>query len=106
MKTLLDLVMRSQMNLLGKRIDEVVSKQFDPIDPDNMYQVATKIGLIGCEVSEAMEAHRVDDKENLAEELADIIIRTAHLAYCLGIDLDTAVENKVVATPKPSAKRY
>ena len=91
---------------LGARVDDIVGEQWEPIDPDNIYQVATKIALIGCEAAEAMEAHRVDDKANLAEELGDVIIRTTHLAWCLGIDLDQAVENKVAATPKPSAKRY
>jgi NTP pyrophosphatase (non-canonical NTP hydrolase) len=37
--------------------------------------VPEKLCLIHSEVSEALEAHRKDDKENFAEEIADIIIR-------------------------------
>lgn len=64
-----------------------------------------RIALIHSEVSEALETLRrngdrswveVDGKpEGIAAELADVIIRTAELAYWLSVDLDTIVEMKM-----------
>lgn len=53
--------------------------------------------LIVTEVAEAMEAYRVGDKANFTEELADIIIRTLDLSGGLGIDIQLAVYNKMLA---------
>lgn len=58
--------------------------------------LATHIALIHSEVSEALEALRTYDRENFAEELADVIIRVTSVAYGLGIDLDTEVAAKIV----------
>jgi NTP pyrophosphatase (non-canonical NTP hydrolase) len=68
------------------------------------YVVATKIGLIGTEVSEAFEAWRCgnkfDDKipelRSLDVELADAIIRILDLAQELEIDLTRAVIAKMI----------
>jgi NTP pyrophosphatase (non-canonical NTP hydrolase) len=58
---------------------------------------AVALGLIYTEVTEAMEAVRDpgDPPDDLAEELADIIIRVADLAGWEDIDLQAAVWNKV-----------
>jgi NTP pyrophosphatase (non-canonical NTP hydrolase) len=57
--------------------------------------IARKLCLIHSEVSEALEAVRVNDKGNFGEELADIIIRTLHLAHGLNIDIDNEVSHKI-----------
>jgi NTP pyrophosphatase (non-canonical NTP hydrolase) len=44
------------------------------------------LALIHSEVSEALEAVR-KDPDHIAEELADVLIRTLELAYMLGIDI-------------------
>lgn len=76
---------------------------------------ATAIGLIHTEVSELMEAHRaviVDREEHelgMAEEMADVIIRVCDVAGHFGIDLDTAVAEKMAynaTRPAKHGKRY
>lgn len=59
--------------------------------------VPEKLALIHTEVSEAMEAHRDDNvhgKHGIAEELADVIIRTLDLAEYLGVNIEQEVINK------------
>lgn len=46
------------------------------------------------EVTEAAQAARIGDKEQLEEELADIIIRTLHTSACEGLNVIAAVEKK------------
>lgn len=69
----------------GTRIDEVY--------------VLEKFALIHSEVSEALDAYRnnrLEGKDSLKEELADIIFRVLHLANILNItDLDVEIENKI-----------
>lgn len=50
--------------------------------------------LIHSEVSEALEAYRKNDNDNLAEELADIVIRVFDMAEGLGINIQDAVIKK------------
>ena len=53
------------------------------------------LALIHSEVSEALEGFRRSDRANVAEELADVLIRVLDLAHGLGIDMDAEVENKL-----------
>lgn len=73
---------------------------------EDTLMVATKIGLIGVEVSELLEEWRnatprihyagLNNKpEGLGPEIADIILRTADLATVLGVDLETEVSEKL-----------
>lgn len=50
--------------------------------------------LIHSEVSEALEAYRNGDDDNLEEELADIVIRVCDMAEGLDIDIEDAVAIK------------
>lgn len=63
--------------------------------PSYVIWTMSRLALIHSEVSEALEAVRKDDESNLAEELADILIRVFDLAGGYGIDLDTAVTEKM-----------
>jgi NTP pyrophosphatase (non-canonical NTP hydrolase) len=60
--------------------------------------VPEKLCLIHSEVSEALEAYRnnipFDQKGNLGEELADVIIRIFDLCTYLGIDILQEVKAK------------
>ena len=54
-----------------------------------------KLALIHTEVSEAIEAVRIEDEYNFVDELADIVIRTLDLADILEIDIEQAILNKL-----------
>lgn len=54
-----------------------------------------KLMLVVTELAEATEAIRDGNEENLAEEIADTIIRIVGFARGLGIDLDAEVVQKM-----------
>ena len=57
--------------------------------------INSRLALISSEVGEAVEALRHEDCDNLAEELADIIIRVADLCGGIGIDLEETIKWKM-----------
>jgi NTP pyrophosphatase (non-canonical NTP hydrolase) len=57
--------------------------------------IATRLMLIVSELGEALEALRHEDKENFAEELADVAIRLADLCGGLCIDLEAEILKKM-----------
>jgi len=61
---------------------------------DKFRPIPELLCLIHSEVSEALEAYRNGDRENIAEELADIVIRTLDTAGGYGIDLEEEVIKK------------
>lgn len=76
---------------------------------DKPREVGTLIALLHSELSEALEADRRGDKENFAEELADVAIRLGDLCGGLGIDLEAAIVAKMeknTGRPKLHGKRY
>lgn len=76
---------------------------------DKPREVGTLIALLHSELSEALEADRHGDKENFAEELADVAIRLGDLCGGLGIDLEAAIVAKMkknTGRPKLHGKRY
>lgn len=62
---------------------------------DEERETGTLLALIHSEVSEALEADRKGDTENFAEELADVCIRVFDLCGANGIDLESAILNKM-----------
>jgi NTP pyrophosphatase (non-canonical NTP hydrolase) len=56
--------------------------------------IDTMLLRIHSEVSEASEAARDENKEELAEEMADIFIRLANACEVMGIDLEAEVSKK------------
>lgn len=76
---------------------------------DKPREFGTMIALIHSELSEALEADRHQDKENRAEELADVAIRLFDLCGGLGIDLENAVYVKMAVNegrPRLHGKQY
>jgi len=84
---------------LGREINAInTAKGFPPFPPDTWkddHHVPALLALIHSEVSEAIEAFRLDNQADFAEELADIMIRTMSLADGLGINLDRAIAAKI-----------
>ncbi len=62
---------------------------------DDVYRVPAILALIHSEVSEALEAFRINDRVNFAEELGDVVIRILDLAGGLAIDMDEEVRAKL-----------
>lgn len=50
--------------------------------------------LVHSEVSEALEGYREDDLANVAEELADIVIRVFDIAEAYGFDIEFEIIRK------------
>lgn len=76
---------------------------------DKPREFGTMIALIHSELSEALEADRHHDKENRAEELADVAIRLFDLCGGLGIDLENAIYTKMAVNecrPQMHNKQY
>ena len=71
-----------------------VEKGFWEDASDDPKYAASKLALIHSEVSEALEALRMDDHANFAEELADVVIRTLDLAEGCNIDLELVMRAK------------
>ena len=62
---------------------------------DDVHKVPCFLALIHSEVSEALEAFRKGDRNNFAEELADVIIRTLDLGHGLGFDMQAEIADKM-----------
>lgn len=62
---------------------------------DDPKETGTMLALIHSEVSEALEADRIGDDENFAEELADVVIRVFDLCGFMNIDLGTEIDKKM-----------
>ncbi len=60
----------------------------------NPNDIDTMLLRIHSEVSEASEAARDENMEELAEEMADIFIRLANACEVMGIDLESEVAKK------------
>lgn len=66
-----------------------------PADWEQTYRIPAVLALIHSEVSEALEAFRVGERECVAEELADVVIRCLDMAAGLDIDLDAEIAAKM-----------
>lgn len=64
-------------------------------DDGNTRYVPSALALIMSEASEALEAHRSRKMHEVAEELADVVIRCMDLAESLEMDLADAIIKKV-----------
>ena len=68
------------------------------VSSDWHHDAVAKLGLVTSEVGEAVNAVRLaptdEDVDDVAGELADIMLRTGDLATWLGIDLTAAIEEK------------
>ncbi len=61
---------------------------------DKERNIGEALMLIVTELAEAMEAHRVQDKENFKEEIADAFIRLFDLCGGLKIDIEAEITKK------------
>jgi len=61
---------------------------------DNERNIGEALMLVVTELAEAMEGHRVNDKANFKEEIADAFIRLFDLCGGLGIDIEEEIAKK------------
>lgn len=91
--------MNGYLNRLGEKIAQINSANgWNLTTPENWedtYKIPAILMLITSEASEALEAFRHNNKENFAEELADIIIRVLDLTTGLKIDIDSEIDQKL-----------
>lgn len=66
----------------------------------NWENIPEKLMLVVTELSEAMEAYRNNDKENLIEELSDSFIRLLDLTGSLDIDIEKGIKEKMEINKK------
>jgi NTP pyrophosphatase (non-canonical NTP hydrolase) len=87
------------LKALGAKIIEINTangwNQTTPENWEDPYKIPAALALVHTEVSEATEAFRHNDKENFAEECADIVIRVLDLTEGLGIDIEVAITAKL-----------
>ena len=79
-----------KINIIAKSIEPndevkravVINKLFEINDEHKLIKSSfmDSMLMIGTEMAEAIEAYRVNDRENLIEEIVDIMIRTLDLA--------------------------
>lgn len=79
---------------------EVLAVEKGEYAVDNPSLASEKLMLIVTEVAEAQEALRDGDRENEAEEVADILIRTLDYAAWRGINPDIEVRKKMARNRK------
>lgn len=88
-----------ELNKLGQEINEINrANGWAVVQPDeweNPYKIPAILALITSETSEALEAFRLNDHANFAEECADQLIRILDLTAGLSIDIDAAVRAKL-----------
>ena len=101
----------SMTRLIREAGETAASKGFHQGRLHDDAEVPRLLCLIHSEISEAMEAHRNDEGlERIAEELADVMIRVADLAYWLNLPLARAIDEKLEKNRnrdwKHGGKRY
>jgi len=67
---------------------------------DKERNIGEALMLIVTELAEAMESHRLQDKENFKEEIADTFIRLLDLCGGLGIDIEEEIAKKAEKNKK------
>jgi NTP pyrophosphatase (non-canonical NTP hydrolase) len=90
------LVDQVNLNDMAKNMREInKANGFGVTEPDK-HQKMIQLMLITTEVAEAAEAYRKHEgDERVAEELADVILRTLDMAAYWGYDIDKAVRDKM-----------
>ena len=90
------------LNDIARKCWETSNKSgFSPYDDidnikDHLYYLPTKIALIHSEVSEMLEAVRIDDFDNMVEEGIDVLIRTLeYLSSLKGVDIEKELQKKM-----------
>lgn len=89
-------VLSEPIDLLQKRIGMInhANGWRDAPDTEDAIKVS-RLALITTEVAEAIESVRNGDEDNLAEELADIVIRALDFADIYDINLVQAIQDKL-----------
>lgn len=86
-------------SILGDFYGDGLVAELEASPPTN-HRVPGILALVHSEVSEALVAYMKQDKANFIEELADTFIRLVDLSHGLGMDLGTAVVEKLIKNSK------
>jgi len=80
---------------LAREIERISNEHGFNWDITDHYKLATALALIHSEVSEALEALRDGNTEEVAEELIDVIIRSLDLLARLNVNVDEKLLQKI-----------
>ena len=86
-----------RINDLAKMVAKWREKKGFITDWKNMPE---KLMLVVTELSEAMEAYRIDDKENFNEEIADTFIRLFDICGSIDINIEDEISKKMEVNKK------
>ena len=89
-----------EINELQKKSAEIISKIDEKLntkhtDENTIIHLTEELGEIARQINNKNIRHIEQDKENLAEEIADVIILTNKLADNYNINVEKAIENKL-----------
>ncbi|MCG8514534.1 MAG: hypothetical protein MI740_10360 [Halanaerobiales bacterium] len=90
-------------NIIGKMIQGKILSSKEILEVERAFE-AQKIMLIVTELSEFIEAHRIDDYENMKEEIADTFIRLADFSAIHVPDIETVIRKKINKNRQRSRK--
>jgi len=76
-----------------KKIDEKLNTKHT--DENTMIHLTEELGEIARQINNKNIRHIEQDKNNLAEEIADVIILTSQIANNNGISVEEAISNKI-----------
>jgi len=88
------------LNELQKESEEIINKIDEKLstkhtDENTIIHLTEELGEIARQINNKNIRHVAQDKENLAEEIADVIILTSQIANNNEISIEKAISDKI-----------